>query len=165
MSDDEQTITRRNFLNRISIAGSALAGIVVSVPIVAYLLSPFINRDKRVWQDVGAVSDFQIGKTVQVNLQDPSPLAWAGKTALTSAWLRRSTSGFVAFSIHCTHLGCPVNWNQGGQLFLCPCHGGVFSADGIPAGGPPQRPLQRHDVRVNGNRVEIKPVPLEVRVG
>ncbi|HWV36828.1 MAG TPA: ubiquinol-cytochrome c reductase iron-sulfur subunit [Thermomicrobiales bacterium] len=161
---DAKEISRRKLLNQISIAGVGMATVVVSVPIVAYLLSPFIKGEKRVWQDVGAVSDFEINKTVQVNLQDPSPLPWAGETALTSAWLRRGTSGFIAFSVHCTHLGCPVNWNQGGQLFLCPCHGGVFTANGDPAGGPPQRPLQRHHVRVNGDRVEIKPVPLRVKV-
>lgn len=155
-------ISRRKLFNQISIVGSALCGIVVSVPIVAYLLSPFFNKPPREWQDVGAVSDFQINKTVQVNIQDPSPLAWAGETALSSAWLRRSTSGFIAFSVHCTHLGCPVHWNQGGQIFLCPCHGGVFTSDGEPAGGPPQHPLQRHDVRVSGTRVEIRPVPLKV---
>jgi menaquinol-cytochrome c reductase iron-sulfur subunit len=156
-------LSRRALYNRISIAGVALASVVVSVPIIGYLLSPFINKQERVWQDVGAVDQFKLDTTVQVNLQDPSPLPWAGETALTSAWLRRTDSGFIAFSIHCTHLGCPVNWNQGGQLFLCPCHGGVFNAEGQPAGGPPQRPLQRHDVRVNGSRVEIRPVPLRVR--
>ncbi|MGI8485462.1 MAG: ubiquinol-cytochrome c reductase iron-sulfur subunit [Thermomicrobiales bacterium] len=164
MNDTEQALTRRKFLNKISIAGVALAGTVVSVPILAYLLSPFLNKEKRLWQDVGAVSDFQIGKTVQVNVQDPSPLAWAGKTTLTAAWLQRGAAGFTVFSIHCTHEGCPVNWNQGGQIFLCPCHGGVFTSEGIPAGGPPQLPLQRHQVRVQGNRVEIKPVS-QIRVG
>lgn len=157
-----EVLSRRKLYNRISIAGAALAGVVVSVPIIGYLLSPFINKEERVWQDVGAVGDFTVDTTVQVNLQDPSPLPWAGETALTSAWLRRDASGFIAFSVHCTHLGCPVNWNQGGQLFLCPCHGGVFNAEGQPAGGPPQRPLQRHDVRVTGTRVEIRPVPLRV---
>lgn len=158
-----EVLSRRALYNRISIAGVALASVVVSVPIIGYLLSPFINRQERVWQDVGAVDEFKLGTTVQVNLQDPSPLPWAGETALTSAWLRHSNAGFIAFSIHCTHLGCPVNWNQGGQLFLCPCHGGVFNAEGQPAGGPPQYPLQRHDVRVNGRRVEVRPVPLRVR--
>ncbi len=90
-------MSRRKLFNQISVVGSGLIGVVVSVPIVAYLLSPFFNKPKREWQDVGAVSDFEINKTVQVNIQDPSPLPWAGETALSSAWLRRSTSGFVAF--------------------------------------------------------------------
>lgn len=153
---------RRAFLNQIAIAGSALIGIVVSVPIVAYLLSPFLDKSERKWQDVGPLDSFKLGETVAVTLEDPSPLAWAGQTATTSAWLRRSNTGVIAFSVHCTHLGCPVNWIQGGEIFLCPCHGGVFNAEGEPVGGPPTYPLQRHDVRILDGRVEIRPVPLEV---
>ncbi len=158
-----ELLDRRAFLNRISIAGSAAAGIVISVPIIAYLLSPLLNRDPRHWQRVGMVEDFTVGQTVQIDLQDPSPLPWAGRTALMSGWLRRTETGFVCFSVHCTHLGCPVNWLEKGQIFLCPCHGGVFNAEGQPTGGPPQTPLQRHDVRVENGFVEVRPVALKVR--
>jgi menaquinol-cytochrome c reductase iron-sulfur subunit len=152
---------RRSFMNRVSIIGSAVIGLVVSVPIVAYLLTPFLDRRPRQWQDLGPLSGFAIGETVKVDLQDPSPLPWAGQTASTSAWVRRADSGMIAFSVHCTHLGCPVNWVAGGEIFLCPCHGGVFNAEGEPVGGPPSYPLQRHDVRVTNGRVEIRPVPLK----
>jgi menaquinol-cytochrome c reductase iron-sulfur subunit len=158
-----ELLTRRAFLNKISIAGSAAAGIVISVPIIAYLLSPLLNRDARPWQRIGPVDDYEVGQTVQIDLQDPSPLPWAGRTALMSGWLRRTETGFICFSVHCTHLGCPVNWLAKGQIFLCPCHGGVFNADGQPVGGPPQRPLQRHDVRVQDGFVEVRPVALKVR--
>ena len=33
------------------------------------------------------------------------------------------------------------------ELFLCPCHGGVYYADGTVAGGPPPQPLFRYGVR------------------
>jgi menaquinol-cytochrome c reductase iron-sulfur subunit len=156
-----ELLHRRKFLNQVSIAGSALMGIVVSVPIIAYLLSPFLDKPKRDWQDLGPLTNYKIGETVAVELDDPSPLPWAGQTARTSAWLRRAPEGLIAFSVHCTHLGCPVNWINGGQIFLCPCHGGVFDAQGDPVGGPPGYPLQRHDVRVTDGRVEIRPVPLK----
>ena len=60
-----------------------------------------------------------------------------GVTARTAAWLRRdSDASFTAFSVNCTHLGCPVRWFAEPKLFLCPCHGGVYNADGTVAGGP-----------------------------
>jgi menaquinol-cytochrome c reductase iron-sulfur subunit len=160
--DIEEVLTRRRFLSRISLALSALAAAVVSVPIIAYLLSPLLQQPAEQWRDVGLVENFQIGDTVEVAYEDPSPLPWAGQTARTAVWLRRdSDTVFNAFSINCTHLGCPVNWLQDASLFLCPCHGGVYNADGTVAGGPPPHPLSNVPVRITSDqRVQVLPVTL-----
>ncbi len=44
---------------------------------------------------------------------------------------------FVAFSNSCPHLGCKVHWEAQQERFFCPCHQGVFDADGIARSGPP----------------------------
>lgn len=154
--------SRRTFLSRISLGLSGLAGLVVSVPIVAYLLSPLLRPAPRVWRDLGLVENFRVGETVEVAFEEPSPLPWAGQTARTAVWLRRGGEvQFTAFGLNCTHLGCPVNWLQDAQLFLCPCHGGVYYADGRVAGGPPPKPLSLYEVRiVDGNRVQVLTQPL-----
>ena len=159
---DEAVVSRRRFLSRVSLALSGLAGAVVGVPIIAYLLSPLLESASSDWRDVGLVQNFQIGETVEVAYDDPSPLPWAGQTARTALWLRRSgETDFTAFSVNCTHLGCPVNWQQNASLFLCPCHGGVYYADGSVAGGPPPRPLLQLPVRVTSDqRVQVQPRPL-----
>ena len=149
-------ITRRRFLARMSLAVCGAIGVVLSVPILAYLLSPLIRPSRQIWRGVGPADGFKIGRTVLVAIEDPSALEWAGQTALTAAWLRRdSDTGFTAFAVNCTHLGCPVNWLEDARLFLCPCHGGVYNADGSVAGGPPPRPLLRYEVRVRDGEVEI----------
>jgi menaquinol-cytochrome c reductase iron-sulfur subunit len=156
-------LSRRTFLNRITLILSGLIGLVLSVPILAYLLTPLIRRAPGVWLGVGPPDSFRIGETVQVEIDDPSPLPWAGQTARTAVWLRRNgQADFTAFAVNCTHLACPVNWRASAQLFLCPCHGGVFYADGSVAGGPPPRPLPRYDVRVQDGSVQIltRPVPI-----
>jgi menaquinol-cytochrome c reductase iron-sulfur subunit len=164
MADEAEqvTVSRRRFLGRLSLALSGLAAAVVSVPIVAYLLSPLLQRPQEVWRDIGLVENFRIGETVEVAFDEPSPLPWAGQTARTAVWLRRTGDGeFTAFGLNCTHLGCPVNWRAGANLFLCPCHGGVYYADGSVAGGPPPRPLVRFGVRVvDTNRVQVLTQPL-----
>src|ERR1043165_499366 len=115
------TLSRRRFLSRVSLALSGLAAAVVSVPIIAYLLSPLLQQPAPQWRDVGAVDSFQVGPTGEGAYDDPSPLPWAGQTARTALWLRRaSQTDFTAFSINCTHLGCPVNWRPDADLFLCP---------------------------------------------
>jgi menaquinol-cytochrome c reductase iron-sulfur subunit len=109
------------------------------------------------WRPVGSVDSFKIGKTVKVTFRDPSPLAWAGVTADTAAWLRRvSEDMFMAFALNCTHLGCPVRWLPDAGLFMCPCHGGVYYSDGHVAGGPPPRALFKYPVRVKNGMVEIQ---------
>lgn len=162
MADDVATrleadiVTRRRFLSRLSLGLSALAGAVLGVPILAYLLSPLLNPARNLWRPVGPVDRFKVGETVQVTLDDPSPLPWAGQTARTAAWLRRDgEQQFTAFAVNCTHLGCPVNWLPDAKLFLCPCHGGVYQSDGSVAGGPPPRPLFRYEARVQNGQVEL----------
>lgn len=149
-------VSRRRFLSRVTLALSGAIGVVVSAPIVAYLLSPLIRPTRQSWQRIGSTDKFKIGKTVQVALEDPSSLAWAGQTARTAAWLRRdSATSFTVFAVNCTHLGCPVSWLEDARLFLCPCHGGVYNADGSVAAGPPPHPLPRYEARVQNGQVEI----------
>ncbi len=147
---------RRIFLARLSLALAGLSAAIIAIPVVGFVLGPLIQKFPRVWRKVGRVDDFKVGETVKVDFLDPSPLAWAGVTAQTAAWLRRvDVNNFIAFALNCTHLGCPVHWIASAQMFLCPCHGGVFYADGTVAAGPPQRPLVRLPVRVKDGQVEV----------
>ena len=101
-------VSRRRFLSRVSLALSGAIGVVVSAPILAYLLSPLIRPTRQSWQRIGSIDKFKIGKTVQVALEDPSSLAWVGQTVRTAAWLRRdSEASFTVFAVNCTHLGLP----------------------------------------------------------
>lgn len=69
--------------------------------------------------------------------------------------LQRSPGVFAAFSAVCTHLGCIVQWLPEKGEFLCPCHAGVFSADGQVLSGPPPKPLEPLPVALDGERVLI----------
>ncbi|PKG51900.1 MULTISPECIES: arsenate reductase (azurin) small subunit [Halomonadaceae] len=37
----------------------------------------------------------------------------------------------VAFSTQCTHMGCPVSYDQEAETFKCPCHYSIFDPDNI----------------------------------
>jgi menaquinol-cytochrome c reductase iron-sulfur subunit len=147
---------RRAFLTKISVALSGLAAALVGIPVVGFLLGPLLQTTPEIWRSVGTTDSFQIGTTVRVTFLDPSPLKWAGVTAKTAAWLRRlGEEQFVAFAMNCTHLGCPVHWLQDAGLFMCPCHGGVYYADGEVAAGPPPHALFKYPVRIRNGEVEI----------
>lgn len=152
---------RRRSLTRIGILVGGISAAIVGIPSLAFLLG--LRKAPREWRPLGAVDSFPVGQTVEVSFADASPLPWAGVTAKTAAWLRRDgPAQFTAFSINCTHLGCPVRWLPTANLFMCPCHGGVFYKDGTVASGPPPKPLVTYPVRLNKGIVEIltSPVPI-----
>jgi menaquinol-cytochrome c reductase iron-sulfur subunit len=154
-------LTRRRFLIALSFGLGGLAATLVSAPIVGFIFTPFIRKKEEVWRPVGAVDSFGIGDTTLVSFINASPLPWAGVTSRTGSWLRRESSQeFTAFSLNCTHLGCPVRWLTGAELFMCPCHGGVYYRDGTVAAGPPPKPLPKYPVRVTNGQVEIRTSPI-----
>ncbi len=159
-------LSRREFLAGMSVAVGGLAAALVSIPVIGALISPLLNQPPEAWRPVGKVDDFQVNATVEVTFTDASPMPWAGVSARTAAWLRRvSQDQFVAFSVNCTHLGCPVRWLSDADLFMCPCHGGVYYQDGSVAAGPPPKSLVQYPVRINQGQVEIKTNPLPITLG
>ncbi len=136
--------------------------------VIGFMLEPLKTDTKSVWRTVGKVEDFQIGTTTIVKLDDASSVPWAGYAGKTAAYLRRDgKAAFTCFSVNCTHLGCPVRWIDTAELFMCPCHGGVYYRDGSVAAGPPPEPLPRYKVRVSNGNVEVlaSPVPITRGVG
>jgi menaquinol-cytochrome c reductase iron-sulfur subunit len=160
---EEVNLTRRRILMAISMGSGGLVAAAVSVPIVGFLFSPMLRKYPGLWQDVGPLSQFKEGATVQVNLVTSGGLAWDGPAQRIAGWLRRNNaSNFTVYSSKCTHLGCPVRWLPDPELFMCPCHGGVYFKDGDVAAGPPPQPLQQFPVRVVGDRVQVQWIDQQV---
>jgi quinol---cytochrome c reductase iron-sulfur subunit, bacillus type len=161
-------MSRELFLTAIIVGYSAIAGVVLAIPLIGYFLSPLLKPMPKNWHDVGDVSSFVVGTTILVKYQEtPGSLGWSGSTRAMGAWVRRTSSApagssFTAFSMYCTHLGCPVHWIQTANLFLCPCHGSAFEGNGSVAAGPAELPLVHLPVRVRGGRVQIHAEPIPV---
>ena len=63
---------------------------------------------------------------------------------------------FVAFSNSCPHLGCKVFWEAQAEQFICPCHQGIFDAEGKAISGPPAQSgssLRHYRIEVQGNSI------------
>jgi menaquinol-cytochrome c reductase iron-sulfur subunit len=158
-----EELSRRTFLERFSIALFSFGALILGVPMVGFIVAPLFKKRPEVWREVGPVDNFKKGTTTSVVFKDAAALPWAGVASNTAAWLRRQDDGsFIAFSINCTHLGCPVRWMADAELFMCPCHGGVYYADGTVAAGPPPKPLPRYQVRVRSGKVQIRTNPTPI---
>ena len=159
-TDDD---SRRDFMMKVSLGLGGLAAAAVSVPVVGALIAPVLEDKTEVWRNVGSPDDFPVGSTKLVKFENADPKAWAGTTAHTAAWVRREPDdSFTAFSVNCTHLGCPVRWEANAELFMCPCHGGVYYKDGSVAAGPPPKSLPQYLVRVEQGQVQVGTAPIPI---
>jgi menaquinol-cytochrome c reductase iron-sulfur subunit len=139
---------------------SAVAATVLSIPLVGY----FSGVRKRVatWVDLGPVAEFPLSVTRRLTFDNPLRQPWDGMTALSIVYVRflgtndGKPDQFLVLSAYCAHLGCPVSWFQQSGLFMCPCHGGVYYANGEHASGPPPRGLYHCEWRVNEGRLEVQ---------
>lgn len=153
---ERERVTRRTFLMKVGIALNGAVGLVLAVPIVRYLVSAVGKPNQYLrWTEIGAVTDFRDGDTKLISFRNPFTNPWDGQTANIPAYVRKTGDRFTVFAINCAHLGCPVRWFAESQLFMCPCHGGVYYADGSRASGPPERGLFTYDYRVENGRLYI----------
>jgi menaquinol-cytochrome c reductase iron-sulfur subunit len=150
--------SRRVFLFKLSLLVNGAVGAVLAVPIIGYLLGPALKKGSSYnsWISLGPLSDFPEGETRLVNYRNPVTTLWDGQTGDIPCWVRRvSGTTFQVFAINCAHLGCPVRWFAQSKLFLCPCHGGAYYADGSRASGPPERGLFEYEHKLVGETLMI----------
>jgi cytochrome b6-f complex iron-sulfur subunit len=68
----------------------------------------------------------------------------------------RTPEGDVrAFSASCTHLDCTVQYRPDLQRIWCACHNGQYDLNGRNVAGPPPRPLEAYDVKLNDDEIVI----------
>lgn len=157
LNADPRTVSRRWLLFKAGIALNGLVGLALAVPIVRYLFAPWKkDASYKSWVSLGSMDAFPVGQTRLAHYKNPSADPWDGETDNVVCYVRReSSTQFKVFAINCAHLGCPVRWFPQSQLFMCPCHGGVYYADGSHAAGPPERGLFTYDWKTAGNELLI----------
>jgi menaquinol-cytochrome c reductase iron-sulfur subunit len=148
---------RRTFFRWLTFGLGAVATAVVSVPFLGYLLGA--RKSPVDWLPLGPVEDFPLNQTRRVTFRNLIRQPWDGMVANTGVYVRyegldengsNETKGykFLVLAVNCAHLGCPVEWFPESGLFMCPCHGGVYYANGERASGPPPQGLFRCVYRV-----------------
>jgi nitrite reductase/ring-hydroxylating ferredoxin subunit len=152
--------SRRVLLAKLGLLFNGIVGAILAVPILRYVISPVTRGRKpgyESWLSLGGLEQFPAGQTRLATFRNPIADPWDGQTADIPCWVRNlDGQTFQVFAINCAHLGCPVRWFPQSNLFMCPCHGGVYYSDGSHAAGPPPRGLFQYHYRIEGGKLFIK---------
>ncbi len=152
-------ITRRSFFASLMGACAGLIATIVGMPVFRYILYPVqaSSRSEK-WTEIGDVTEFQaldkpVTKTISLVQRD----GWREVISNQSVFISRSEKGMLqVLSPICPHLGCSVAWHENQDKFICPCHGGQFSADGKHLSGPPPRGLDVLDVQIKDGKLQVQ---------
>jgi menaquinol-cytochrome c reductase iron-sulfur subunit len=128
----------------------ALIGGALSALLGAFALRPQSGAAAERWIRAGTTADLKPNEPAPRVLAMSRVDGWYRERARETVFLVwDGAHGVRALSATCTHLGCQVRWDRKGQKFRCPCHGGVYAADGTVLEGPPPRPLDAIDARID----------------
>ncbi len=147
MSD---TISRRRFLVGTIVVAMAGIGTAIGIPALAYLVGPSRQSEKRdQWLALGAANAVELGEPSLFKAEVERTTGWLSTRQEIALYVKTDNGrDYVGMSNICTHLGCRTRWVSDRRQFYCPCHAGVFDEDGNVVSGPPPRPLDRYEVKV-----------------
>lgn len=153
----EQPIGRRKFLSIATWAIGGVIGVALGIPAVAYILGPALRRQEaQEWIRVGSASKVELGMPTLFKAKIQRKTGWVVNEEEISVYvLTDNGRDFIAMSSICTHLGCRVRWITDQDQFFCPCHNATFDKSGQVLSGPPPRPLDRFEVKVEDDQLFI----------
>ena len=160
-----ETVTRRRMMVVVANGAGAVATMAIVLPALGFALGPIFEEKDQPWQPVGNVDDFSRDTYVPRTITIEPTIGDVGKSTVfvrkynpaVDTEKRDEYNAYIAISTACMHLGCPVNFVQAAQRFICPCHGGVYDFVGKVQGGPPVRPLDRFYTYEEAGTVYIGP--------
>jgi len=138
--------SRRSLLH-VALGGTGvLAAAVVGGPIAMFLASTAGERSLE--------GDLFIGRLEQIPVNGARTQLVDGEEII---FIRREEDRVQALSATCTHSeACLLNWDGTRRRLVCPCHRGVFDANGNVVSGPPPRPLQPHQVVLRDGSIYLR---------
>lgn len=150
--------TRRQALKALIAGINGLIATTLAVPVLGYLLTPLLRKTgAAAWVALGPVADFRGLEPRRIDFRYTSEVGYTAESVSGFAYVVPGAGSTpLVLSPVCTHMGCNVVWNGEKQRFLCPCHGGQYTADGRNVAGPPPRRLDRLPARVENGVLMIQ---------
>jgi Rieske Fe-S protein len=154
---EQNELSRRNFMQTAIWGIGGFIGIVFGVSAVAYVVGPSLKKKQTdTWVRLGPTSKVELGIPTLFTFKIQTQTGWIANTQEVSVYVL-TTDGrtYIAMSNICTHLGCHIRWISEQDKFFCPCHNGEFDISGNVVAGPPPRPLDRYDVKVENDQLYV----------
>lgn len=155
----KSVVSRRSFLARSLGWVTAAIGASLAAMGLGAIAAPALRKNPDQWNPVGRPGDPGPGEPDLA--VEGEPILTSFTTLVQDAYMAAAPQKvpvfvlnqggeYTIFDVRCTHLGCPVYWDDKAQTFDSPCHGGVFGKEGDVIAGPPPRPLDRYEVKLEG---------------
>ncbi len=151
-------ISRREFVGWVTAGVGAIVSAVVGLPGIAYIIGPSLRKQETGgWQPLGPLSQVETStEPVLFTLSHLIEAGWKKTIKKEIVYVQQLPNGeLLAHSNQCTHLSCIAHWEAEQQQFFCPCHDGVYDRIGNVVSGPPPRPLDRYQVKVENGQVWV----------
>jgi len=156
-ASQEGKMGRRDFMKAVIVGISGVIGAAIGLPAIAYVVGPALTQATDTWIRLGPVNKVELSDPTLFKTTIETQTGWINTQEELSVYvLTENGQDFVVMSNICTHLGCRVRWIADKQGFYCPCHNGVFAIDGTVISGPPPRPLDRFENKVEDGILYIK---------
>ncbi len=154
---EEKKLNRRDFLGIATWGIGGVIGAAFGLPAIAFIIGPAAQgEDTEDWIPLGLTSKVEIGTPTLFKARIERQAGWiVNETEISVYVLTDNGRDFVAMSNICTHLGCRVRWIGDEELFFCPCHNAAFAKDGSVVSGPPPRPLDQFEVKIEDGQLYI----------
>lgn len=145
---DRSDISRRSALA--VVAGGLAALATGAFGLVAGFLSNSLGRGgARPWIGIGPAEGLDAGSFQKHVIHVAREHGWRRESVPKILYIKDLyPADPIALLSTCSHLGCSVSWEEESRRFRCPCHGGLYDAEGAVIGGPPPRPLTRLEVKI-----------------
>jgi Rieske Fe-S protein len=155
--ESDEPLSRRGTLKIAIWTISGLISSALGIPAIAYIVKPAIQQnDNQGWVRLGPASKVELGVPTLFKAKITRKAGWVSSDEQIAVFvLTENGRDYIAMSNICTHLGCRVRWIQERGQFLSPCHNGIFDKLGIVISGPPPRPLDRYEIRLEKDQIYI----------
>ena len=150
-------LKREGFLKVAILGIGGFIGLSLGIPAVGYVISPAQTENQsQEWIRVGSTTKVEVGTPTLFKIKIERTTGWiVNEEELSVYVLTEDGRDYVVMSNICTHLGCRIRWIAEKGQFFCPCHNGVFNKNGDVVSGPPPKPLNRFEVKIENNEIFV----------
>lgn len=152
-----EKINRREFLQIATLMIGGTIGLIMGIPAIAYIIGNSLTKeDAQNWRALGSTQKIDLGTPTLFKINIDHTAGWISEEQEHSIYvLTENGRDFIAMSNVCTHLGCRVRWVADKGQFYCPCHAGIFDKQGNVVSGPPPRPLDRYEIKLEEDQLFV----------